>query len=134
MAHRSGAARKLSGSTQGSSLSDEFLRRIFSIVAMPEDWNGGSEARIEPATAAAAVRLASASTRVAPEPAVGPSPDGSVLLEWNPAPAVAMEAYVPPPGVEGYEVVVSRSGEVVDTRLATLDDVLARLAEVVGQA
>ena len=108
-------------------LSDGFLRRLFSIVAMGEGWNGGREKRIEPATAAAAVRLASASLAFAPEPAVGPSPDGSVLLEWQLEPKLAMEAYVGG-DAGGFEVVVSDDHGVTETSCETSDDVLKQLA------
>jgi hypothetical protein len=132
MASRSAAARVNHGEPE-KHLSDAFLRRIFSLVAMHDGWDGGREPRIQPATAAIAVRLASESTKFGAEPEVGPSPDGSILLEWAPAPGTAMEAYVPPPGAAGFEVIVSKAGVIDEERVDTLDDVLRTLASLSTQ-
>ena len=115
-----------------TTLSDDFLRRIFSLVAMEEGWNGGREARIAPSSAAIAVRVASASLEFAPEPSVGPSPDGAVLLEWHLSPGVDFETYVRTEGAASFEVVISRSGALTEAAPSDTNELLALLQACVA--
>ena len=103
-------------------VSMEFQQRIMEFVSWLPDWSGHSSERIDCKLATHALSIASEMRRIAGEPFVAPTVDGTLLLQWDFDNDTSIEVYVESDSQFPESAVVDAGGEVSDVRLSSTRD------------
>lgn len=103
-------------------VSMELQQRVMEFVSWLPDWSGHSSERIDCKLATHALSIASDMGRIAGEPFVAPTADGTLLLQWDFDNDTSIEVYVESDSQFPESAVVDAEGEVSDVKLSSTRD------------
>lgn len=118
----------IAGLPQPKTLSRRFVDRLSRFLLLDVGWDGASGEPVPFEVANRAATIAFSTLEFAPEPFVAPSPDGSLLLQWDVAPERSIEFYVDEAGTyENLSLIVD--AEVREIPIRSVGDLVSFIGE-----